>query len=152
MTSNSLQPAGASSSYLAAGGSTSPKHRCANILRLHLGALDGSSARNLQYFTLTFGTQTLQPTSPIATLTVNFSWRWSDDSSVCMDAHVIGADHSYGAGGLSSLTDIAVDVTGEIARLLAIYYGEISFSNSGGRVQDIIYVQHQFRLSIKKDS
>ncbi|MBL6885577.1 MAG: hypothetical protein ISR21_07810 [Candidatus Poseidoniaceae archaeon] len=116
---------GASNSYLSAGGSTSQ-----SIDARHIAALGGAGwIIGSEYnASLTFGTTTLQPTSPYAAYG-EFFLAMVDDTGVWRS--VIGADHSYGAGGLSFLTDIAVDISGDIA-ISGYYYGEISFPRSSG--------------------
>ncbi|MDA8588075.1 hypothetical protein N9L41_01030 [Euryarchaeota archaeon] len=117
---------GASSSYLSAGGSTSQ-----SIDARHIAALGGAGwIIGSEYnASLTFGTTTLQPTSPYGSAYGEFFLAMVDDAGVWRS--VIGADHSYGAGGLSFLTDIAVDISGDIA-ISGYYYGEISFPRSSG--------------------
>ncbi len=116
---------GASNSYLSAGGSTSQ-----SIDARHIAALGGAGWIIGSEFntSLTFGTTTLQPTSPFANYG-EFFLAMVDDTGVWRS--VIGADHSYGAGGLSFLTDIAVDISGDIA-ISGYYYGEISYPRSSG--------------------
>ncbi len=77
--------------------------------------------------TLTFGTQSLSPSSPYAF--GEFFLASVDDAGNWLS--VFGADHSFGAGGLSSLNDITVDAGGEII-VTGFFYGEISFSGGGG--------------------
>ena len=117
---------GASNSYLSAGGSTSQ-----SIDARHIAALGGAGWIIGSEFntSLTFGTNTLQPTSPYGSAYGEFFLAMVDDTGVWRS--VIGADHSYGAGGLSFLTDIAVDISGDIA-ISGYYYGEISFPRSSG--------------------
>jgi len=117
---------GASNSYLSAGGSTSQ-----SIDARHIAALGGAGwIIGSEYnASLTFGTTTLQPTSPYGSAYGEFFLAMVDDTGVWRS--VIGADHSYGAGGLSFLTDIAVDISGDIA-ISGYYYGEISFPRSSG--------------------
>ena len=117
---------GASSSYLSEGGSTSQ-----SIDARHIAALGGAGwIIGSEYnASLTFGTNTLQPTSPYGSAYGEFFLAMVDDTGVWRS--VIGADHSYGAGGLSFLTDIAVDISGDIA-ISGYYYGEISFPRSSG--------------------
>ena len=117
---------GASNSYLSAGGSTSQ-----SIDARHIAALGGAGWIIGSEFnaSLTFGTTTLQPTSPLRLHYGEFFLAMVDDTGVWRS--VIGADHSYGAGGLSFLTDIAVDISGDIA-ISGYYYGEISFPRSSG--------------------
>ena len=117
---------GASNSYLSAGGSTSQ-----SIDARHIAALGGAGWIIGSEFnaSLTFGTTTLQPTSPFGLHYGEFFLAMVDDTGVWRS--VIGADHSYGAGGLSFLTDIAVDISGDIA-ISGYYYGEISFPRSSG--------------------
>ena len=117
---------GASNSYLSAGGSTSQ-----SIDARHIAALGGAGWIIGSEFntSLTFGTTTLQPTSPYGSAYGEFFLAMVDDTGVWRS--VIGADHSYGAGGLSFLTDIAVDISGDIA-ISGYYYGEISFPRSSG--------------------
>ena len=117
---------GASNSYLSAGGSTSQ-----SIDARHIAALGGAGwIIGSEYnASLTFGTTTLQPTSPYGSAYGEFFLAMVDETGVWRS--VIGADHSYGAGGLSFLTDIAVDISGDIA-ISGYYYGEISFPRSSG--------------------
>jgi hypothetical protein len=77
--------------------------------------------------TLNFGTQTLSPSSPYTF--GEFFLASTDDAGNWLS--VFGADHSFGAGGLSSLSDITVDAGGEII-VTGFFYGEISFPGGGG--------------------
>ena len=79
--------------------------------------------------TLTFGTKTLQPTSPYSSSYGEFFLATVDSTGTWQS--VFGADHSFGSGGLSYLTDVAVDVGGEIL-ITGYFYGEISFGGGGG--------------------
>ena len=114
----------ASNSFLASGGSSTQSIDGEYIEASPNGEWVIGSTFNT---TLTFGTQTLQPTSPY---TFGEFFIASVDSSGTWTS-LFGADHSFGGGGLSSLSDISVDVTGEIV-VTGFFYGDISFSNSGG--------------------
>ncbi len=95
---------------------------------LHLGALDGSSVRNTTHHSRLERLRSNR--HPRMGLHYGeFFLAMVDDTGVWRS--VIGADHSYGAGGLSFLTDIAVDISGDIA-ISGYYYGEISFPRSSG--------------------
>ena len=95
---------------------------------LHLGALDGLSVRNSTLHSRLERLRFNRP--PLMGLHYGeFFLAMVDDTGVWRS--VIGADHSYGAGGLSFLTDIAVDISGDIA-ISGYYYGEISFPRSSG--------------------
>ena len=59
--------------------------------------------------TLTYGTKTLSPSSPYAN---EFFLAMMDDKGAW--SNLIGANHNYGSGGISFLTDITVGMAGEI--------------------------------------
>jgi hypothetical protein len=130
---------GTSSSYLSAGGSNAQSIDANHIAALGSGGWIVGSEFNTS---LTFGTNTLQPTSPYANYG-EFFLAVTDETGVWRS--VFGADHSYGAGGLSFLTDVAVDVSGDIA-ISGYFYGEIAFPSIQG--QNIILVQYQFWLPL----
>ena len=79
--------------------------------------------------TLTFGTHTLQPTSPYSASFGEFFLAVVDSTGTWQS--VFGADHSFGAGGLSFLTDVTTDGNGEVL-VTGYFYGEISFD--GGSI------------------
>jgi hypothetical protein len=117
---------GTSSSYLLAGGSNAQSIDANHIAALGSGGWIVGSEFNTS---LTFGTNTLQPTSPYANYG-EFFLAVADETGVWRS--VFGADHSYGAGGLSFLTDVAVDVSGDIA-ISGYFYGEIAFPSFQGQ-------------------
>lgn len=116
----------ASFSYLADGGSSTQSIDANHIAARSNGGWVIGSEYNTS---LSFGTSTLQPTSPYASQFGEFFLAMVDDQGSWES--VVGADHSYGAGGLSFLTDIAVDMSGEIA-ITGYYYGEIAFPTGTG--------------------
>lgn len=121
-----------SNSFISAGGSSTqsidPEHIEANP---NGGWIIGSEYNT----TLTFGTQTLQPTSPYGASYGEFFLAIVDGAGTWQS--VFGADHSFGAGGLSFLTDVEVEATGEIL-VTGYFYGEISFNGGGGNPASII--------------
>lgn len=117
---------GTSSSYLSAGGSNAQSIDANHIAALGSGGWIVGSEFNTS---LTFGTNTLQPTSPYANYG-EFFLAVTDETGVWRS--VFGADHSYGSGGLSFLTDVAVDVSGDIA-ISGYFYGEIAFPSIQGQ-------------------
>ena len=113
-----------SKSFLASGGSSTQSIDAEYIASSPTGGWVIGSTFNQ---TLTFGSQTLSTSSPYAfgeffLASVDSSGNWQS---------VFGADHSFGAGGLSKLNDITVDVGGEIV-VTGFFYGEISFPGGGG--------------------
>ena len=115
---------GSSKSFIASGGSSTQSIDPSQIIADPNGGWIIGSEYNT---TLTFGTQTLQRTSPynageffLATIDDTGTWQ-----------SLFGADHSFGAGGLSYLTDINVDIGGEIL-VTGYFYGEISFPGGQG--------------------
>ena len=81
--------------------------------------------------TLTYGQQTLQPTSPYPGFGVSageFFLGILDDKGTWMN--LVGADHNQGSGAISYLTDIAVGMAGEIF-ISGYFYGEIAFGPPG---------------------
>ena len=71
--------------------------------------------------TLTYGTKTLSPSSPYAN---EFFLAMMDDKGAW--SNLIGANHNYGSGGISFLTDITLGMAGEIF-VSGYFYGEIAF-------------------------
>ena len=115
---------GTSTSFLATGGSSSQNIDADFIESTPTGGWAIGSSFNQS---LTFGSQTLSPTSPYTygeffIALVDGSGNWQT---------VFGADHSFGSGGLSSLNDITIDAGGEIL-VTGFFYGEIAFSGGGG--------------------
>ena len=111
---------GSSNSFIASGGSSTQSIDPSHIEPDGSGGWVLGSEYNT---TLTFGTNTLQRTSPynageffLATIDSTGTWQ-----------SLFGADHSFGAGGLSYLTDVKVDIGGEIL-ITGYFYGEISTS------------------------
>ena len=111
-------------SFLSSGGSTTQSIDAEYIDSNPTGGWVIGSTFNQ---TLTYGTQTLSPTSPYTY--GEFFLASTDDAGNWLS--VFGADHSFGAGGLSSLNDITVDAGGEII-VTGFFYGEISFPGGGG--------------------
>ena len=120
---------GSSKSFISSGGSSTQNIDASHIEPDPNGGWVIGSEYNT---TLTFGTQTLQPTSPyggeffVASLDSAGTWQ-----------SLFGADHSFGGGGLSYLTDVKVDVGGEIL-VTGYFYGDISFSGGQGNPPAII--------------
>ena len=76
--------------------------------------------------TLTYGTKTLNPTSPYRQNNglgefflgiMNEQGAWTN---------LVGADHNYGSGGLSFISDVTIGMAGEIF-VSGYFYGEIAF-------------------------
>lgn len=121
---------GSSKSFISSGGSSTQNIDASHIEPDPNGGWVIGSEYNT---TLTFGTQTLQRTSPynageffVATMDSAGTWQ-----------SLFGADHSFGGGGLSYLTDVKVDVGGEIL-VTGYFYGDISFSGGQGNPPAII--------------
>jgi hypothetical protein len=122
-------------SFIASGGSSTQ-----NIDAEHIEANpNGGWIIGSEYnTTLTFGTHTLQPTSPYGGSGGPFGEFFlavADNTGTWQS--VFGADHSFGAGGLSFLTDVALDGNGEIL-VTGYFYGEIGFTGSGGNPVAVI--------------
>jgi len=121
---------GSSNSFIASGGSSTQ-----NIDAYHIEASpSGGWIIGSEYnTTLTYGTNTLQRTSPYNAgefflAQVDSTGNWQS---------LFGADHSFGTGGLSYLTDISVGIGGEVI-VTGRFYGEISFSGGVGNPSVII--------------
>ncbi|MGB0313432.1 MAG: hypothetical protein ACPGDD_06050, partial [Poseidonia sp.] len=81
--------------------------------------------------TLTYGQQTLQPTSPYPAFgapTGEFYLAIMDDTGTW--TNLVGADHNQGSGAISYLSDVAVSPVGEIY-ISGYFYGEIAFGPPG---------------------
>lgn len=81
--------------------------------------------------TLTYGQQTLQPTSPYPALGVaagEFFLGIIDDKGAW--TKLVGADHNQGSGAISYLTDVTIGMAGEIF-ISGYFYGEIAFGQPG---------------------
>ena len=76
--------------------------------------------------TLTYGTQTLSPTSPYAPFNGGGEFFLAIMDGKGAWTNLVGADHSYGSGGLSFIEDITVGMGGEIF-VSGNFYGEIAF-------------------------
>ena len=76
--------------------------------------------------TLTYGSKTLSPTSPYASFNGGGEIFLAIMDEKGTWTNLVGADHSYGSGGLSFLTDITVGMAGEIF-VSGYFYGEIAF-------------------------
>ena len=76
--------------------------------------------------TLTYGSKTLSPTSPYATFNGGGEFFLAIMDGKGAWSNLVGADHNYGSGGLSFITDITVGVAGEIF-VSGYFYGEIAF-------------------------
>ena len=76
--------------------------------------------------TLSYGTKTLAPTSPYRQNNGlgEFFLGIMDDQGVW--SNLVGADHNYGSGGLSFISDITIGMAGEIF-VSGYFYGEIAF-------------------------
>ena len=76
--------------------------------------------------TLSYGTQTLAPTSPYRQINGigEFFLGIMDDKGAWVN--LVGADHNYGSGGLSFISDITIGMAGEIF-VSGYFYGEIAF-------------------------
>ncbi|MBT5592534.1 MAG: hypothetical protein HOJ55_01650, partial [Euryarchaeota archaeon] len=118
-----LYTSGRSSTSLLAAGSGSENEDGEHIEALPNGGwVIGSEFRN---GTLTYGTQTLSPSSPYNVIGYGeFFLAIMDDQGAW--SKLVAADHNYGAGGLSFLTDITVGMAGEIF-VSGYFYGEIAF-------------------------
>jgi hypothetical protein len=113
-------------SFLAEGGSSSQSIDAEHIQPIDGGWIIGSEFNT----TLTYGTHTLQPTTPYANYGEFFLAIVGDDGvwqSVVGADHSVGAAGGVGAGGLSFLTDVAVDNLGFVL-ISGYFYGEIAFS------------------------
>ena len=121
-----------SASFISSGGSSTQSIDSAHIEADPYGGWIIGSEYNT---TLTFGTKTLQPTSPIGGTYGEFFLATIDNAGTWQS--VFGADHSYGAGGLSFLTDVSVDDFGDII-ITGYYYGEISFSGGMGNPSSVL--------------
>ena len=96
---------------------------------------------------LTYGTKTLSPSSPYNVIGYGeFFLAIMDDKGSW--SSLIGANHNYGAGGLSFLTDVTAGIGGEIF-ISGYFYGEIAFgapnpnsiisnTNSGSHLEGFI--------------
>ena len=135
---------GSSQSFLAEGGSSSQ-----SVDAEHIAAIDGGWVIGSEFnTTVTYGTNTLQSTTPYASSYGEFYLNTVDDDGVWQS--VVGADHSVGAagvgaGGLSFLTDVVADDLGNVL-ISGYFYGEIAFS-TGVPVARDSYLQHKFGLS-----
>ena len=118
-----LYTSGRSSTSLLASGSGSENEDGEHIEALPNGGwVIGSEFLN---GTLTYGTQTLSPSSPYNVIGYGeFFLAIMDDQGAW--SKLVAADHNYGAGGLSFLTDITVGMAGEIF-VSGYFYGEIAF-------------------------
>ena len=76
--------------------------------------------------TLTYGTKTLSPTSPYAPFNGGGEFFLAIMDGKGAWTNLVGADHSYGSGGLSFIEDITVGIGGEIF-VSGNFYGEIAF-------------------------
>ena len=76
--------------------------------------------------TLTYGTKTLSPTSPYAPFNGGGEFFLAIMDGKGAWTNLVGADHSYGSGGLSFIEDITVGMGGEIF-VSGNFYGEIAF-------------------------
>ena len=76
--------------------------------------------------TLSYGTQTLAPTSPYRQINGigEFFIGVMDDKGAWVN--LFGADHNYGSGGLSFISDITIGMAGDIF-VSGYFYGEIAF-------------------------
>ena len=121
---------GTSNSYLVSGGSS-----IQDIVTDHIapapngGWVIGSVYNN----SLTFGTKTLATTSPYP----NGEFFLAQVDSTGTWQSLFGADHSFGVGGLSILTDISTGMGGEII-VTGQFFGEISFPSGSGNPTVII--------------
>ena len=126
---------GSSPSFLAEGGSSSQSVDAEHIAPINGGWVIGSEFNT----TVTYGTNTLQSTTPYASSYGEFYLATVDDFGVWQS--VVGADHSVGAagvgaGGLSFLTDVVADDFGNVV-ISGYFYGEIAFS-TGVQGQEIL--------------
>ena len=122
-----FETSGRSSSTMLAAGSGANNEDAEHIAALPNGGWVIGSEFNS---TLTYGQQTLQPTSPYPALGVaagEFFLGILDDKGTW--TKLVGADHNQGSGAISYLTDVAIGMAGEIF-ISGYFYGEIAFEFS----------------------
>ncbi|MCH1443506.1 MAG: thrombospondin type 3 repeat-containing protein, partial [Candidatus Poseidoniaceae archaeon] len=76
--------------------------------------------------TLTYGTKTLNPTSPYRQNNGLGEFFLGIMNEQGVWTNLVGADHNYGSGGLSFISDVTIGMAGEIF-VSGYFYGEIAF-------------------------